>query len=164
MTQYPQFLAIDASSYEPDAYPVAISWSLSDGTIKSTLIQPDENWEGWDPGLEDLHGISQETLFQLGETGWEVIREFEFDCENPHFLVQDSERMMELLDTLYDAFGKEPPVELVPIKEWSEIQDTEQRYTAMEELRSELGLSPYSSEDNVRLMLEMWVRQQKTQL
>ena len=38
MASYPHFLAIDASSYEDTAVPVAIAWSLQDGTIKTVLI------------------------------------------------------------------------------------------------------------------------------
>ena len=157
---YPQFLVIDASSYEMDAHPIAMAWSLSDGTIKSTLIQPEDDWQDWDPGVEDLHGISQDTLYQLGETGWEVIKEFEFDLENPHLMVADADRTMELLDKLYDAFGKEPPVEMVPLYEWSKLEDSEQRYQQMEDIRAEMGLSPYRCEDEVRLLLEIWNRQQ----
>lgn len=157
---YPQFLFIDASSYEVESHPIAMAWSLTDGTIKSTMIQPEDDWDDWDTGLEDMHGINQETLQQMGEPGWEVIKEFEFDLENPHFLVQDADRSLDLLDKLYDAFGKEPPVELIPIHQWSSCEDSEQRYQLMEDIRSEMGLSPYRCEDVVRLMLEMWVRQQ----
>ena len=62
--EYLSFVAIDASSYEDSAHPVAIAWS-SDGTVKTTLIQPDDDWDDWDFALEDLHGISQDTLYQM---------------------------------------------------------------------------------------------------
>ncbi len=81
--EYPSFVAIDASSYEDSAHPVAIAWSLADGTVKTTLIQPDDDWDDWDFALEDLHGISQDTLYQMGETGWSVIRELEADLDQP---------------------------------------------------------------------------------
>jgi hypothetical protein len=155
--EYPQFLVIDASSYELDGHPIAIAWSLTDGTIKSTLLQPEENWHEWDIGLEDLHGMTQEILIQSGEPVWEAVKEFEFDCENSIYLVQDGERTMELLERMYDAYDKEPGADLIGIHEWHP-SETEERYQLMEDIRSDLELSPYRCEDNVRLMLEMWVR------
>lgn len=154
--QYPQFLVIDASSYELEGHPIAIAWSLTDGTIKSTLIQPEENWYEWDAGLEELHGMTQEILIQSGEPVWEAVKEFEFDCENSYYLVQDAERTMELLERMYDAYDKEPSSDLIGMHEWHP-SDTEERYQLMEDLRSDLELNPHRCEDNVRLMLEMWV-------
>src|SRR5690606_3949662 len=67
---YPQFIAIDGSSFEEHAHPVAIAWSLPDGQIKTTLIAPEDDWDDWDISLQDLHGINPDTLYQRGETGW----------------------------------------------------------------------------------------------
>jgi len=163
--QYPQFLAIDASSYEAEAHPISIAWSLSDGSIKTTMIQPEDDWQDWDYALEDLHGINQDTLFQMGETGGSVIREFEYDCNNTHFLVHESEILMELLDKLYDAYGKEPPVELVKAQDWfpenrNSYDDIQQTFF---DVQNELALDINRCEDRVRIMLEAWVRQQQEQ-
>jgi len=49
---------------------------------------------------------------------------------------------------------------MVPLYEWSKIEDSEQRYQHMEDIRAEMGLSPYRCEDEVRLLLEIWNRQQ----
>ncbi len=110
--EYPSFIAIDASSYEDTAHPVAIAWSLADGTVKTTLVQPDDDWDDWDFALEDLHGISQDTLYQMGETGWSVIRELEADLDQPYLLADDAERCELLLEKLYEAYGKESSIEI----------------------------------------------------
>lgn len=160
--QYPQFLAIDASSYEMGAHPISIAWSLSDGTIKTTLIQPEDDWQDWDYALEDLHGINQDTLYQLGETGGSVIREFEYDCENTHYLVQNAEASMELLEKLYGAYDKEPPIELVRAEDWFATSNNsyDQIQQTLFDIQNEFTLDVNRCEDRVRMMLEAWVGQQ----
>lgn len=105
--EYPCFLAIDASSYENTAHPVAIAWSLADGTVKTTLIQPEDDWEDWDYGLEDLHGITQDTVYERGETVWSVIRELENDIDRPFLQCDDTERCEALLERMYEACGRD---------------------------------------------------------
>src|SRR5690554_498811 len=102
--EYPQFIAIDASSFEEHAHPIAIAWSLSNGQIKTTLISPDDQWEDedWDISLQDLHGINSETLYQRGETTWSVIRELEHDLANPYIYADDHMRVEILLSKLYE--------------------------------------------------------------
>lgn len=104
---YPQFIAIDASSFEEWAHPVAIAWSLADGQIKTTLIAPDDDWDDWDISLQDLHGITPETLHQRGETAWSVIRELEQDLENSYIFADQAERVEELLEKLYESCNRD---------------------------------------------------------
>jgi len=104
---YPHFIAIDGSSWEDQAHPVAIAWSMADGQIKTTLIQPEDGWDEWDISLQDLHGIGPDTLFQLGETVWSVIRELENDLEQPHLYADEEGRANQLLEKLYDACGRD---------------------------------------------------------
>ena len=108
----PQFIAIDASSFEDSAHPVAIAWSLADGSIKTTLIQPDDDWqEDWDYAIEDLHGINRDTLFQRGETCWSVIRELENDIEQSFLFADDEARVQQMLVLLYESCNREPNLE-----------------------------------------------------
>ena len=109
---YPHFIAIDGSSWEEHAHPVAIAWSMADGQIKTTLIQPEDDWDDWDISLQDLHGINPDTLYQLGETIWSVIRELENDLEQPHLYADDDVRAGEMLEKLYDACGRDVSFEV----------------------------------------------------
>ena len=109
---YPQFIAIDPSSFEEAAHPVAIAWSLPDGQIKTTLIAPDDEWDDWDISLQDLHGITQDTLYQRGETTWSVIRELEADLENPYLFADQLEPVETLLNKLYDSCDRELSFEI----------------------------------------------------
>lgn len=112
MKNYPQFIAIDASSYEEHAHPVAIAWSLADGQIKTTLIQPEDDWDDWDISLQDLHGITPDTLYQRGETCWSVIRELEMDLEQPFLYADDPAAAFALLEKIYDACDRDLSIEI----------------------------------------------------
>ncbi len=150
--KYPHFIAIDGSSYEEEAHPIAIAWSLDDGSIKTTLVQPEDDWEDWDYALEDLHGITQDTLFQRGETGWSVIRELEHDLEQPFLIAEDMERVTQLLDKLYDSCGREVSMEI------GRLSDEISNASSITELYEDLDFSHQPCDERVRLMLELWAR------
>lgn len=154
-SQYPHFLAVDGSSWEDEAHPVAIAWSLADGTIKTTLIQPEDDWHDWDFALEDLHGINQETLYQRGETCWSVLRELEHDLEQPSVACDDASRVEQLLEKLYDACGRDVSLEI------SAYADEVQNPQIIREVREDLQLSEQMCDDRVRLMLEVWARENR---
>ncbi|WP_430462087.1 hypothetical protein ACQUQU_04675 [Thalassolituus sp. LLYu03] len=115
--QYPQFIAIDGSSWEEHAHPVAIAWSMADGQIKTTLIQPDDDWDDWDIALQDLHGITPDTLYQRGETLWSVIRELEGDLEQPYLYADDTERVTFMLEKIYEACNRDLSIEIGDARE-----------------------------------------------
>ena len=148
---YPHFIAVDASSFEDEAHPVAIAWSLADGTIKTTLIQPEDDWEDWDYALEDLHGITRDTLYQRGETPWSVVREMENDLEQPFLFCEDVERTDLLLEKLYEACGREPTVETGRFT--SELSDQRD----INDWMLDTAFQHQTCDERVRLMLTLWV-------
>lgn len=116
--QYPQFIAIDGSSFEEYAQPVAIAWSLANGQIKTTLITPDEDWEDeCDSSLQDMHGITPDTLYERGETTIAVIRELEADLTNPYLFADDPTRVEALLSKIYESCSRELSIEIGDYRE-----------------------------------------------
>jgi len=116
--EYPQFIAIDSSSFEEYAHPVAIAWSLADGQIKTTLISPDDQWEDeCDSALQDMHGITPETLYERGETTLAVIRELEADLANPYIFADDPVRVEEQLNKLYESCSRDMSIEIGDYRE-----------------------------------------------
>lgn len=115
--QYPQFIAIDGTDLSDSAYPVAMAWSLADGQIKTTLVEPDESWQQWDTGLGAEHGIEPETLYQRGETTWSVVRELEADlsASTLYYNPQTDPYLPELLERLYASCEQEVQINLMPI-------------------------------------------------
>ena len=153
MPSYPHFIAIDASSREESAVPVAIAWSLEDGSIKTVLIQPEDDWDDWDYSLEDLHGISQHTLYQLGETPWSVVRELEHDLEQPLVFSHEAEVTQMLLERLYEACGRDLSIETADHAEG--IADTNR----LAEWQMDHALDHQPCDERVRLMLMLFAQQ-----
>ncbi|HBS42270.1 MAG TPA: hypothetical protein DEA26_06295 [Oceanospirillales bacterium] len=153
MPSYPHFIAIDASSREESAFPVAIAWSLENGTIKTALIQPEDDWDDWDYSLEDLHGISQHTLYQLGETPWSVIRELEHDLEQPLLFSHEPDITQILLERLYDACGRELSVETADHSDG--ISDPQR----LHDWQLDHALDHQPCDERVRLMLMLYAGQ-----
>ncbi len=152
---YPHFVAVDASSYEDTAHPVAIAWSLADGTIKTTLIQPEDDWEDWDYALEDIHGINQDTLYQRGETSWSVIRELENDLEQPFLFCEDTSRTDFLFERLYEACGRDVTLET------GHFGDELSSQRDMNEWLMDTGFQHLPCDERVRLMLTAWAEDNK---
>lgn len=148
---YPHFVAVDASSWEEDAHPIAIAWSMTDGQIKTTLIQPDDGWDDWDYALEDIHGISRDTLYQRGETTWSVIRELENDLEQSYLFADDQERVEELLNRIYESCGRELSLEV------GSHSENIQNRSALAEATEQLFHQHLPCDERVLVMLQLWV-------
>lgn len=140
-TYFPQFIAIDGSSFEDDRYPIAIAWSTTEGQIKTTLIQPEDDWEGWDYSLQEQHGIEPETLYQLGETSWSVIRELEQDLSEGCLFSEASSDTEYLLEMIYQACQRELSIEIQPSTSEVTIDINELQHLPCDErVRSQLLL------------------------
>ena len=69
------FLDCEASSLDRESYPIEVGWCLaSSGAIESHLIIPHPDWLDWDPGAQEVHGVSRRMLFEQGEPGPKVAR------------------------------------------------------------------------------------------
>ncbi|QEA40384.1 hypothetical protein FGL86_15725 [Pistricoccus aurantiacus] len=154
MADFPGFIAVETG--DDDNLPLAIAWTLADGRVKHTLIQPDDGW--LDDELNALGGYSLEELESLGVSPLDVIREL----ENDHFSatlftagISDDEAT---LSRLFDTFGMDPFVELAPAESlypqlspgvWSRLRG---------ELFGELGFEPLRPEQEVQVMLMLHQR------
>ncbi|MBK1667065.1 hypothetical protein CKO28_03270 [Rhodovibrio sodomensis] len=79
------FIDIEASSLSRASYPIEIGFALaSGGAAEARLILPHPDWTDWDPGAQEIHGISRAQLFEHGHPGPDVVawlREHLADCQ-----------------------------------------------------------------------------------
>ena len=68
-------IACEMSSYEEDAFPISISWSLADGCIKTSLIRPEEEWLDQAEYLE----IDPDQLLRDGHSPKAILEELQED-------------------------------------------------------------------------------------
>lgn len=62
------FIDVEASGLGIGSYPIEVGFALAEGKAHCTLICPISSWTHWDPGAEELHGISRESLLLNGRS------------------------------------------------------------------------------------------------
>lgn len=64
--QLPAILDIEASGFGRGSYPIEVGFCGANGALFCALIQPESDWQHWDPSAEALHGITRELLRRHG--------------------------------------------------------------------------------------------------
>ena len=151
---YPQFIDIDGSSQEYDQYPTEIAWSLPDGTIKSVLIQPDDDWDPWDACDADL---DVQHFMDHGETPGDIIKELNEDVSGQTIFVDGLDEDQLLIDKLFmPCDPAEPDFEIATLKALFEGLDTETLLDSLDQISAHHGLDSARPEDRVRALLFLY--------
>lgn len=157
MYNLPTIIAIEMSSYEDNAFPVAVCWSLSHGEMKFTFVTPEPEW------IEDLSDqgnldFDLEQLMYEGHSIKSIFEELQMDlgdeplfCIDPYTTEQSLEKMMELLDREYDM-----PVR--PIAELLIDTTPEDRELCRQSCIEMFDLNDHQAGDQVRLWMEILTR------
>lgn len=153
--EYPIIMALDGSSYEDRAFPIAAAWSLPNGEIKSTLIRPDEDW--WDPDSNYQHDfdLDEETLHTQGLSAIQVAKEMETDIQDGQVFCLDPDMNDQLAVRLFDAIRAEPNFESYTTQELLPDFDAELLLEQLNAYSIQLGLDLNSCENRVRVLLEI---------
>ena len=154
MGDMPAFIAVETGG--DGDLPLAIAWSLDDGRIKHTLIQPDEDW--LDAETVSLGDYSREELASIGVSPLDVIRELETDHFNATLLTAGVFDDEAAISRLFDTYGLDPFVELAPAESLYPDLDPGEWARARNELFTELGLEPMRPEQEVEVMLHLHKR------
>lgn len=148
--RFPVFIDIEASSAEDSSYPIAISWSLPDGQLKSVLVIPEDEWDPWenaDPNVDVQH------LFDQGMTGADIIRELNEDLDGQTVYVDGLDEDERLLDMLFDSFQQSIGFELALLTNLFSGQTLESILLMREEIAREFQLDMETIEDRIRAHL-----------
>ena len=60
-------LDIQASGLGKRSYPIEVGFVQANGYSRCFLIRPEPNWQYWDKDVEQLHGLSRQTLVAYGK-------------------------------------------------------------------------------------------------
>lgn len=157
MFNLPTIIAVEMSSYEDNAFPVAACWSLSHGEMKFTLITPEDEW------LEELHeqgglDVDVDQLLYEGHSIKEVFEELLLDlgdepiyCVDPHSIERALEIMMESLDREFE-------LSLRPLAELLIDTKPEEREQCRRTCIEMFDLNDHQAGDQVRLWMEVLTR------
>lgn len=71
----PAIIDIEASGFGKNSYPIEIGIAMPNGQRHCFLIRPEADWQHWDEGAEQLHGITRKMLQQHGHAAWDIASE-----------------------------------------------------------------------------------------
>lgn len=154
MNEMPGFIALETT--DDDGLPLAIAWSLPDGRVKHTLIQPDDSWLDEESSITGEY--SMEELESLGVSPLDVIRELENDHFNATLYTNGSGEEDQALARLFDTYGLDPFVELAPAEVLYGAAGPGEWQRQRGETFNELGLEPMRPEHEVEAMLHLHQR------
>lgn len=146
---YPQFIAFD-SSHGERAFPVSVSWSLSDGQLKSVLIIPDDSWEPWENNQSQY---DTDHLINHGATCPEILQELVSDMESHELFAADLVPDLVLLEMICASCGQERDIELLPFQLAFEEHDSETLWHEYEVVTEYQGMDLSICEERVRALV-----------
>jgi hypothetical protein len=146
----PCFLDIEYYQDDDTLFPTAMAWSLVDGTMKTVVIAPEDDWlpEDGDTGDIDLHYLEEQGVPLI-----ELTRELHQDLPDQTVYVDGLDPDEILIDRIFTAIGQDAPFEVAPITDLitgvdSETLEDERRAFLIEE-----GLEPQLPENGVYALL-----------
>ncbi|CBV41635.1 hypothetical protein ACJ7V3_16385 [Halomonas elongata] len=154
MDELPAFIAIETGN--DGDLPLSIAWTLPDGRVKHTLIQPDNDW--LEDELVSLGDYSLEELNSMGVSPLDVIRELETDHFNATLYTAGVGDDEAALSRLFETYGLDPFVELAPADSLYNGLAPGEWARARGDMFGELGLEPMRPEEEIQVMLALHLR------
>ncbi len=154
----PMFIAFDSSSYEESGFPVSVTWSLTSGELKTSLIYPEDEWLEQEDDL--CRDIDPERLYQEGHSVKMILKELLEDLHDQPLYTPDPYLSEQCLEKLNDALDNECDLPLRATAELFADISAEERELCRTELITLLDLDDHRAEAQVRLWLQMYVRLQ----
>lgn len=146
----PLFLDIEFSHPNERGYPIALSWSLSDGQLKYALVLPDDSWSPHEAPPEEM---SLQHLYDQGFAGPDIIRELQEDLAGQTVFVDGLDDDQSGIDLLFETYGEETNFEIAGIGQLFSDYSLEELLEMKRNQMEELGLRGESAEDGVLSLL-----------
>lgn len=146
----PRFLDIEYCQTEDALFPVAISWSLEDGRMKTVVIAPEDSWIPEDAELGD---IDLDYLEEQGVPPIELAHELHQDLPDQTVYVDGLDPDEILVDMIFTAVAMDAPFEIVGMEELFPSMEQEELQDRREQLLFDHGLEPQLPESGVLALL-----------
>lgn len=154
----PNFLAFEVTDHE-QGYPYAVAWSLSDGQYKSVLLKPEDDWLiDWESGQNSHGAPALQDLMERGVTVLDVLKEWSEDFYKGEVYSEDPALAQYCLDMMYDAYGKDVAVEVIPASEAFEGHDPMDIDDQRRWIMDTEGLNAVGAEDVTRTLIHLYAR------
>ena len=148
------FLAIETSPEAP-YYPVACAWSLADGSIKTSLVLPADDWPSQ---LCYSDHLDLGTIMSQGHSVKDVMLEMNDDLDGQWVLCHADYTPAGSFDLIAEAIDIHPAFEWGASSADMETVLGDYWREELQDLSFELGLDLSQAEDQVRVMQLCWAR------
>ncbi|MHA7879473.1 MAG: hypothetical protein ACX931_06770 [Saccharospirillum sp.] len=156
--ELPIFLSFEVTDQE-QGYPFAVAWSLPGGQYKSVLLKPEDDWLiDWESGNNSHGAPALQDLLERGETVLDVLKEWAEDFYGGEVYCEDPALAQYCLDMMYDAYGKDAPVEVIAATEAFEGVDSLDLDDQRRWIMDTEGLNAVGAEDVTRTWLHLYAR------
>lgn len=150
----PNFIAIEAFTYEETSFPLNLAWSLDDGSFKQALILPDEAWQTALEQESEL-GLNSD-IFQLEAfSPEEILKEFLYDQTQDTFYIANLYPEEAWLEKFFTAAVEEQNFSLELAS--SLIKDAELWEMTYQDKLDYLALDSTKAEDQIQALLATYV-------
>ncbi len=146
----PRFLDIEYCQTEDALFPVAMSWSVENGQMKTVVIAPDD---AWIPEEGDLGDVDLLYLEEQGVPLIEIVHELHQDLPDMTVYVDGMDPDEVLVDLIFTAVDSEAPFEIVSIESLVTSLTREELDDRRRQLLIDEGLEPQLPENSVYALL-----------
>ena len=148
----PCVLDIEASGFGRHSYPIEVGYVLPDGRARCTLIRPPGHWTHWDPGAEQVHHISRDTLLRHGRPTGEVARMLNDDLAGRTVYCDAWAHDYPWLAALFDEAGLSPDFRLESVRSLLDDAHLVQLPELQRQALLELGLTRHRASADARAL------------
>ena len=146
----PNFLDIEYCQTDDALFPIAISWSLDDGRMKTVVIAPDDAWLADD---DDLPDVDLRYLHEQGVPLIELAQVLHEDLPDRTVYVDGLDPDEILVDLIFDAVSLDCPFEVAHIQELMPNINRAELEDRRRDILFSNGLDPQLPENGVYALL-----------
>lgn len=150
--EIPAVIDVEASGFGSASYPIEVGLVLPAGDAYCTLIRPEPDWTWWDPGAEQVHGVSRATLADHGRPAAEVAREVNRRLAGLTVYCDSWYHDFIWLSRLFDAADQTPAFRLEDLRTLLGARELEAWHGTKTRLQAEMGLARHRASNDARLL------------
>ena len=154
----PAILDVEASGFGRGSYPIEVGFVEPSGTVFCSLIQPEPDWQHWDPSAELVHGISRDILRQHGKPPAWVAAQINQRLAGQTVYCDAWAHDYPWLARLFDSVDMVPAFHLQDLRCLLSEAEAACWHVVREQVRDELQLVRHRASSDARVLQTAWLR------
>lgn len=148
----PAVLDVEASGFGRNSYPIEVGFVLPSGQVFCSLIQPEPDWNHWDPAAEKVHHIQRNLLLTRGRPVREVAQLLNTHLQGQTVYSDGWANDYSWLGLLFDAAQMQPRFRLENLRKLLCESQADQWHAIKNEIAGERGPQRHRASSDARLL------------